>query len=84
MLQSVPRTVVGHARLASQLLLRVADATVVAVVGADGSFAGNAVVVGEALALTRLSVADALVGALYGRMGVVGTLHVADPSVASV
>merc|ERR1719453_1583868 len=70
-LHRVPRRGVRLVRLRRQLLLRVADATAVAVVGAHGTLARDAVVVVKAVALARLAVAHALVRALHPRVGLV-------------
>merc|ERR1719230_1475029 len=70
-LHRVPRGRVGLARLRRKLLLRVADAAAAAVVRADGALARNAIVVVEAVALTRLAVARALVRALDKRVRLV-------------
>jgi hypothetical protein len=59
--------------------LRVADASVAAAVGACGSLAGNAFVVAEALAFTRLSVANALVRAFNHRVRIVCIFHSTNP-----
>ncbi len=79
MLVVVPRGVVVAASLVSELLLSEANASVTALVGADGSLASNALVVSEALALAGLAVAQTLVGALDDGVGVVGVDHITDP-----
>merc|ERR1719473_454579 len=70
-LHRIPRRGVCLVRLRRQLLLRVADATAVAVVGAHGTLARDAVVVVKAVALARLAVAHALVRALHPRVRLV-------------
>jgi hypothetical protein len=80
-LERVPWGAVGLACLVGELFLGVADAASVAVVGADGTFAGNAVVVVEALAFTSLAIADSLVGAFDRRVGLVGRGGDGNPGV---
>merc|ERR1719472_330719 len=65
-LVGVPRGGVGLGGLVRELLLLDAAAAVVAVARAQGTLAGLAIVAVEALALTGLAVAGALVGALGG------------------
>merc|ERR1719440_1309325 len=65
-LVGVPRGGVGLGGLVCELLLLDAAAAVVAVARAQGTLAGLAIVAVEALALTGLAVAGALVGALGG------------------
>mmetsp|Transcript_20671 Transcript_20671/g.41975 ORF Transcript_20671/g.41975 Transcript_20671/m.41975 type:complete len:240 (+) Transcript_20671:164-883(+) len=79
LLLGVPGGGVGAASLHGELLLREAHTGVAASIGADGSLAGDAVVVGEARALTSVSIAVTLVGALHHGVGVVGVLHLTDP-----
>merc|ERR1719405_226090 len=64
-LHRVPRGRVDLSHLGRKLLLGVADATAVAIVGADSTLARDAVVVVEAVALARLAIARALVRALH-------------------
>jgi len=71
-LERVPRAGVGLGCLVGELLLGVADTTAVAVVRADGTLAGDTIIVVKALTLTSLAVADALVRALDRRVGLVG------------
>merc|ERR1719214_182042 len=78
-LDGVPRGVVGLGVVVEDLLHGEAHAAAVAVVGADGTLARDAVVVVEALALAGLAVADALVGALDVRVGGVGGRGDGDP-----
>jgi len=79
MLHCVPWRVVGLGSLSSELLLGVADTTAGAVVRANSTLAGDAVVVLEALALAGLAVTDALVGALNLRVCLVGGGSDSDP-----
>ena len=79
MLVVVPRSgVLANSRI-SELLLSEADTVITALVGADGSLASNTFIVGEARALTSLSVADTFVRALNNGVGVVGIINKADP-----
>ena len=61
-------------------MLSKAHASVTAFIRAHGTFAADAVVVVKALALARLAVADALVGALNLRVGLVSSGGDSDPS----
>lgn len=63
-LHGVPGFFVGTSGLDGQVLFGPAGASVIAVVGTDGSLASNTFVAGEALAGTNLAVAKASVGAL--------------------
>lgn len=65
MLHGVPRLVICGTGLVGELLLGVADTSSAAVVGADGTVAGNTDIVVEASTLSSLSVACSLVGALH-------------------
>jgi len=78
-LHGVPGRAVEPARLGGQVLLGPARAAVVAVVGAHGSLARDAVVAGEAGAGAGLAVAGALVGALHPGVHVVRVDDVSDP-----
>ena len=78
-LHGIPRGSVGLGRLSGQLLLGVANTPGRAVVRAHGTFAADAVVVVKALALARLAVADALVGALHLRVSLVSGGRHSDP-----
>jgi len=78
-LHRVPRSIVSLVSFRRQLLLSVADTAARAVVRAHGALARNAVVVLEALAFTRLAVAEALVGALHLRVCLVGSRRYGDP-----
>ena len=78
-LHGIPRRGVGLRGLGGQLLLGVADAAPRAVVRAHGTLTTNTIVVVEALALSGLAVADALVGALYFRVSLVGGGRHRDP-----
>jgi len=80
MLHSIPRGSVRLAGLSSELLLGVADTTTGAVIRAHGTLTANAIVVVEALALAGLAVADALVGALNLRVGLVSSSGDSNPS----
>ena len=78
-LGGIPRRLIGGTGGLGQGLLRHADATVGALVGAQGALAGHTVVSLEALALAAPAVADALVGALHPGVGVVGADNVSRP-----
>lgn len=80
MLLSIPRGVVNTASFRSELLLGEADTSITASVRANCSLTSNTFVVREALAFTSLAVAKTLVGAFNDWMGIVGVLHVTDPS----
>jgi len=78
-LGGIPRRLIGGTGGLGKGLLRHADATVGALVGAQGALAGHTVVSLEALALAAPAVADALVGALHPGVGVVGADNVSRP-----
>ena len=78
-LLGVPGGGVCAVSLGGELLLGEAHSGVGAGVGADGSLASNALVVGEASALSGGAVAVTLVGALHDGVEVVGGLDVSDP-----
>jgi len=61
MLIEVPGGVVIAVSLDSELLLGEADTIITALVGADGSLASNAFVVGKASAFASLSITNTLV-----------------------
>ena len=82
-LGGIPRSLVGGTGGLGQSLLRHADASVGAFVGTEGTFAGHAVVPLEALALSFLAIANALVGALRARVGIVGTDDVSSPGIST-
>jgi len=76
---SIPRGGVSATSLGGELLLGEADTSLVTVVGAHGALASDTVVVGETSALTSLSVAGTLVGALGLRVSIVGTHDGTNP-----
>ena len=82
-LGGIPRSLVGGTGRLGQSLLRHADASVGAFVGTESALAGHAVVPLEAPALAALTVANALVGALCARVGIVGTNDISGPGVAT-
>lgn len=82
-LGGIPRSLVGGTGRLGQSLLRHADASVGAFVGTEGTLAGHAVVPLEALALATFTIANALVGALRARVGIVGTDDISGPGVAT-
>jgi len=79
MLHGIPSHCVNSSALGSQVLLGPAGATVVAVIGADGSLASYTFVSGEALAGTNLAVAQTSVGALRPRVEIIGVDNSANP-----
>jgi len=79
-LHGIPRLGVDSANLGSQMLLRPASATVVAVAGTNSSLTGDTLVAWETVAGTDLSVAKALVGAFRPRRQVISILNRANPS----
>ena len=82
-LGGIPRCLVGGTGGLGQSLLRHADASVGAFVGTESTLAGHAIVPLEALALALLAVANALVGALRARVGIVGTDDISGPGIAT-
>lgn len=82
LLEGIPRCLVYLAGFASKLLGGDANATSGAIVGAGGTFAGITFVVGKALALARLAVALALVGAFRACVATVGLLRHGCPRFA--
>ena len=80
-LGGIPRSLVGGTGRLGQSLLRHADASVGAFVGTKSTLAGHAVVPLEAPALAALTVANALVGTLRARVGIVGTDDISGPGV---
>jgi len=78
-LHGIPSQCVISSALGSQVLLGPAGATVVAVIGADGSLASYTFVSGEALAGTNLAVAQTSVGALRPRVEIIGVDNSANP-----
>ena len=81
-LVGVPGSVGGAAVGDSEGRLSVANTTSIAVGGADGTLAGHALVPIEALAFSRFSVADSLVGALGLRVSIVGSGCNSNPGLA--
>ena len=81
-LVGVPGSVGGAAVGDSEGRLSVANTTSIAVGGADGTLAGHALVPIEALAFSRFSVADSLVGALGLWVSIVGSGCYSNPSLA--
>jgi hypothetical protein len=81
MLKRIPGGVVCCTGFAGELFFSVANTSVVTVRRTDGSFAGDTVVVLEAIAFSGLSVADTLIRAFYRRMGSICTLYFTNPSV---
>lgn len=79
-LLGVPGGAVSSASLGGELRLRITDTIGIAFVGADGTLASDAFVVGEALALASLCITQALIGALDVGVGVIGVLYAANPS----
>ena len=79
-LHGVPRLGVYSVGLGSQMLLGPAGAAIVAVLGANGTLACDAIVAWKALAGTSLSVANSLVAALLPRVNIIGVDNSADPS----
>jgi len=67
-LHGIPRSAVDTTSLSGEQLLRPACAAVIAIVGAQGALAGNAIVSGEAGACSSGAVACSLVGALHPRV----------------
>jgi len=63
----------------SKLFLSVTDTSAVAVIGTDGSLAGNTVVSSEALAFSGLSVAKSLVTTFNASMSSVGSSSNINP-----
>jgi len=61
------------------LLLSEANARITASVGADGTLAGNTIIVSEASAFAGSAVANALVGALNYGVGVISVDYCTDP-----
>ena len=80
-LGGIPRSLVGGTGRLGQSLLRHADASVGAFVGTESTLAGHTVVPLEAPALAALTVANALVGALRTRVGIVGADDISGPGV---
>jgi len=62
------------------MLLRPASSSLIAVIRAHSSLAGNSFITGEAAAQTSLAVTQTLVGALCPRRQVIGIDHFANPS----
>lgn len=79
MLLGIPRSGISAASLIGELLLGETNTGVGALVGADGALASDAVVVGVAHALTSVSVAATLVGALHDGVGVISVLDISNP-----
>lgn len=78
-LHGIPRGAVCTVGTAGKVLLGPASSTIVTVVRADGTLAGNSLISGKALALSSVAVAKTLVGALGPGMKVVGVDHITDP-----
>lgn len=82
-LGGIPRSLVGGASGLGQSLLRHANASVGTFVRAEGALAGHAVVPLEAPAFAALTIANALVGTLRARVGIVGTDDISGPGVST-
>ena len=77
--RGVPRSGIYTGVLGGYLLKRIADASIGALVRADGSLTGDAVVVGEAGTLASLAVTKPLVRALGVRVDIIGSIYSAYP-----
>jgi len=75
----IPGCGVGASCLCRQVLLRPASPTVVAEIGTRRPLTRHPFVADEAFALTQISIAPALVRALYQRVEVIGSHHLAHP-----
>jgi hypothetical protein len=80
MLVGIPRGRVCAGSFGGELLLSEAHSGVGASVGADGSLASDALVVGETCALSSGTVAITLIGALNNGVEVIGRFDVSYPS----
>lgn len=75
----IPWGSVCSTSLSSELIFCEAYSSVVAVVGADSSFASNSFIVSKASAFTSGSITSSFIRAFYGGMCVVGVYYVSDP-----
>jgi hypothetical protein len=78
-LHRVPRSRVGSASLAREVLLGPAGTAVITVVGAGGTLASNTIVSREASASSTLAIASSLIRALSPGVSVVSIDNTANP-----
>jgi len=82
MLLRIPGSV-GSSSINSELHLSGAESSLAALIRADGTLTSDTIVVGKALTLSNLAVANSLVGTLDSRVSIVSVGSDGNPCVSS-